>query len=111
MSGRVHPLGASLENVRCETGDLLVSSHACGRLTDEVLDRAVRVGAPVAVLPCCHDLSACETGPLRGWLDGPLAIDVMRALRLEARGYRVRTQTIPGDITPKNRLIIGVPPA
>jgi hypothetical protein len=34
----------------------------------------------------------------------------MRAVRLEARGYRVRTQLIPAAITPKNRLIIGVPP-
>ncbi|MCC6992007.1 MAG: hypothetical protein IT181_23590, partial [Acidobacteria bacterium] len=32
-----------------------------------------------------------------------------RALRLDARGYRVWTQTIPDAITPKNRLLIGVP--
>jgi hypothetical protein len=38
-----------------------------------------------------------------------LAIDVHRALHLESRGYRVWTQHIPEDITPKNRLLIGVP--
>ena len=33
----------------------------------------------------------------------------MRAVRLAQQGYRVWTQTIPGDITPKNRLLIGAP--
>jgi hypothetical protein len=36
-------------------------------------------------------------------------VDVMRAVRLEQRGYRVWTQTIPAAITPKNRLLLGEP--
>ena len=39
----------------------------------------------------------------------PLAVDVMRAVRLEQRGYRVRTQTIPALVTLKNRLLLGEP--
>jgi len=42
-------------------------------------------------------------------MDGALAIDAQRAIRLAGRGYRVRTQTIPAAITPKNRLLIGEP--
>jgi hypothetical protein len=42
-------------------------------------------------------------------VDGALAIDIMRAVRLEQRGYRAWTQVIPADITPKNRLLIGAP--
>jgi hypothetical protein len=38
-----------------------------------------------------------------------MAIDVQRAVRLESRGYRVWTKQIPEEITPKNRLLIGVP--
>ncbi len=45
---------------------------------------------------------------MTGWLDPALAIDVTRATRLEAKGYRVWTQTIPKDITPKNRLLLGL---
>lgn len=86
--------------------DLIVSSHACGALTDVILDAAAAARASVSVLPCCHDLSECDPGPLAGWLDGALAIDVVRAMRLESRGYHVRTQTIPDAITPKNRLLI-----
>jgi hypothetical protein len=42
-------------------------------------------------------------------MDAALAIDATRAARLSAAGYRVRTQTIPSEITPKNRLLIGEP--
>jgi hypothetical protein len=90
--------------------DVVVSIHACGALTDAILDAAVAASASVAVLPCCHDLSSCDAGPLAGWLDGPMAIDTVRAMRLHAHGYRVRTQTIPAAITAKNRLLIGTRP-
>jgi hypothetical protein len=93
-----------------QSDDVVVSSHACGRLTDVVLDRAVAARARVAVLPCCHDLEACDVGGLTGWVEGPLAIDVMRAVRLEQQGYRIWTQSIPAAVTPKNRLLIGAPP-
>jgi hypothetical protein len=46
-----------------------------------------------------------------GWVDGPVAIDIMRAYQLSERGYRIWTQTISGDITPKNRLLLGAPRA
>src|SRR4029077_17668291 len=85
------------------------SSHACGGLTDLVLERALAARARVAVLPCCHDLAVCDRGELDGWLDGPLAIDVMRAVRLRQQGYQVWTRSIPADITPKNRLFMGSP--
>lgn len=102
----------ALESIRLEPGDVVVSSHACGALTDVVLDRAVAVGARVAVLPCCHHVTGGGDSPdLSGWLDGPLAIDVMRAVRLEQQGYRVWTQTIPASVTPKNRLLLASPAA
>jgi hypothetical protein len=37
-----------------------------------------------------------------------LAIDIARAMRLKAHGYRVWSQTIPAKITPKNRLLLGM---
>ena len=66
-----------------------------GALTDIVLARAADAGARVAVLPCCHDVETCEAGALAGWVDPPLAIDLLRACALEQRGYRVWTQTFP----------------
>lgn len=109
LAGRVKTVADDIRNVALAPGHLVVSCHACGALTDVILDAAAAARASVAVLPCCHDLDTCDTGPLAGWLDGPLAIDAMRATRLAARGYDVRTQTIPEAITPKNRLLIGLP--
>lgn len=109
LEGRVTFREQSLDTVALSADDLVVSSHACGALADLVLDRAVAAGARVAVLPCCQDLTVNETGVLSGWVDGALAVDIMRAVRLEQRGYRVRTLRIPQAITPKNRLLLGEP--
>ena len=106
LTGRVQLREADLETLPLERDDLVVSVLACGGLTDLVLERAMTVGARVAVLPCCHDLDNRDLGGLQGWLDGPLAMDVMRCERLRSAGYQVITQQIPGDITPKNRLLL-----
>jgi hypothetical protein len=109
LAGRVEFLSQPMDKVDITPGDLVVSSHACGRLSDVVIDRALSARARVAVLPCCHDLAACDAGDLDGWLDGALAVDVMRATRLRQQGYRVWTLSIPAEITPKNRLLLGTP--
>ena len=109
LQGRVQFLETDLRGVPLLPRDLVVSAHACGGLTDLILARAVEAGATVAVLPCCHDLKAGDLGGLEGWLDGPLAMDVTRVARLRSQGYRVSTQVIPGDITPKNRLLLAEP--
>jgi hypothetical protein len=111
LEGRVSFVARDVSEFALTPGDVVVSSHACGALSDRILERAIAARAVVAVLPCCHDLATCETGPFAGWLDGPLAIDVMRAIRLEQSGYRVWTQMIAAGITPKNRLLLGVPDA
>jgi predicted RNA methylase len=109
LAGRIMFIVSALEDLEIVRTDVVVSSHACGALTDRILDRAVASRARVAVLPCCHDLATCNAGALSGWIDGSVAIDIVRAIRLEQHGYRVWTQTIPAEITPKNRLLIGAP--
>lgn len=89
--------------------DVVVSAHACGPLTDLVLQRSVQANARVAVLPCCHRVGRGDLGGLAGWLEPAVAMDVTRAAWLRARGYAVHTQTIPEAITPQNRLLFGVP--
>ena len=110
LAGRVTLLQAELDSVAAVSGDVLVSCHGCGRLTDDVIDKALTARAGVVVLPCCQATGKCDLGGLAGWLDPALAIDVTRAAKLRAAGYRVHTQTIPAEITPKNRLLLGEPP-
>ena len=109
LRGRVSLVQAPLDDVSLHEDDIVVSSHACGSLTDDILEHAATARVRVAVLPCCHDVRTCDAGALRGWLDPALAIDVRRAERLERLGFRVWTQTIPGAITPKNRLLLAEP--
>ena len=107
LDGRVTYKECSVEAIELHEDDVVVSTHACGALTDVVLSQAVAAGARVAVLPCCHDEDTCDVGALVGWVDLSLAIDVTRAQRLQAQGYVVHTQLIPETITPKNRLLMG----
>lgn len=109
LADRVTFVPSGIEEVAIAATDIVVSSHACGSLTDLVLARAAAARARVAVLPCCHDLDAGDDGGLSGWVDGALAIDIVRASRLQQQRYRIWTQAIPEGITPKNRLLIGAP--
>ena len=111
LAGRVSFESRALDEVALDAGDLVVSCHACGTLTDVVLARAAEAGARVAVLPCCHDAARCDPGELGGWMPDDLAIDATRAARLRRQGYRIWTRTIPADVTPRNRLLIGEPTA
>ena len=109
LAGRITFEERPLAEIQLSARDLVVSVHACGELTDLVLDRASHVGARIAVLPCCHNLDESDTGSLEGWVDGPMAVDIARANRLQEKGYRIYTQTIPSEITPKNRLLLAEP--
>lgn len=110
LEGRVRFSESELEEIPLYSDDVIVSAHACGGLTDLIIGRAITAGARVAVLPCCHNLNGADLGGLQGWMDGPLAMDAARVARLRAQGFQVYTQLIPGDITPKNRLLMAEPP-
>src|SRR5438552_4448216 len=77
LAGRVDFLPRAIDDVELSAEDVVVSSHACGRLTDLVLERAAAARARVAVLPCCHDVDLCDAGDLSGWLDPAVAIDAV----------------------------------
>ena len=109
LKGRFVRARSTVGDFPLRSDDVVVSVHACGALTDQVLQRAVEASAPVAVLPCCHAYRKLDSGGLEGWMPADLAIDATRAARLRAAGYAVHTATIPGDITPKNRLLFGWP--
>jgi hypothetical protein len=109
LEGRLELREASLTDTASGPDDLVVSCHACGSLTDRVIDKAIGASSRVVVLPCCHQQLASEGGGFAGWLDSSLSIDVTRVVRLEASGFRVNTQLIPAAITPKNRLLLAAP--
>ncbi len=99
-----------VEDVPLPAGAALLGVHACGGATDAILDRALGVGGPVALLPCCHPARALPGPPTLGRALGtPLATDIHRTYRLDAAGYRTRWSEIPAAITPMNRVIAAWP--
>lgn len=109
IEGRVRYERARLEEVEVPPEALLISVHACGVLTDGVLDKAIEARCRLAVLPCCHAMDHCDSSGMEAWMDGPMAVDATRVARLRAAGFTVRCATIPADITPYNRLIMARP--
>lgn len=109
LRDRVQLQASDIDAIELTDSDVIVSAHACGSLTDRILERAMQARARVAVLPCCQATSTCDLGGLGGWFDAATAIDVTRAARLREHRYHIHTQLIPADITPKNRLLIGEP--
>lgn len=109
LRDRVSYRVCDLHEVDAGTDDLVVSVHACGPLSDAIIGIALSARARLAVLPCCHDLRACDTGGLEQWMDGPVAVDAVRARRIAAAGYETVATTIPAEITPQNRLLLAQP--
>lgn len=89
-------------------GMSVISTHACGILTDLTIDIAISVKGNVAVLPCCYPESKC-TAPLalQSHLGFENAFDIDRTYKLENAGYHVNWGSIPASISPMNRVIIG----
>jgi hypothetical protein len=109
LDGRVVVEERKIADVVLGPEDVVVATHACGALTDQVIDRVLAARARMALLPCCHDEETCDAGGLRGWLDLETAVDATRVGRLKASGYAVQTQLVPRAITAKNRLLLAAP--
>ncbi len=92
------------------TGASVVAVHACGMRTDRCLEVAMALGGAVAVMPCCYNRASQGVAPevLRRALGAEVAMDVDRTYRLVGAGYKVDWDEIPAEITPMNRVLIGL---
>lgn len=89
----------------------VLAVHACGSLTDTILDEAVACDAALAAMPCCYTGTA-KGAPagVRRALGVSAAADVMRSFKLQGAGYHVDWAAIPRAVTPLNRILVGDPP-
>ncbi|MCI8590502.1 MAG: SAM-dependent methyltransferase [Clostridiales bacterium] len=107
----------NIDAIRESSADLVLSLHACDTATDLVLNQAVKMKADVILsTPCCHHemMGQLTCEPLgfitkHSLLKQKLcdaATDSLRALRLEAEGYKVTVlELIDPEQTPKNMMI------
>ena len=101
-----HEVAGVASRVPPETA--VVSAHGCGGLTDQALELAMKLGGPVAVMPCCcHPRSPTAPAVLYSELGVKDGVDVHRTYRLHDAGYKVLWRYIPEDVTPMNRIIVG----
>ncbi|KAL3912999.1 MAG: hypothetical protein SGARI_000875 [Bacillariaceae sp.] len=95
--------------------NIVISTHACGSLTDDVLRFAaetatateISAAASIAVMPCCY--TGTDKGTpysIRRALGVSMAADIKRSYFLQNLGYHVDFCTIPREITPMNRIIV-----
>lgn len=97
--------------------DFLLSLHACDTATDEAIAKGIDLGARfIVAAPCCqHELadqidseslaSLTKHSMFRLAL-ADIATDALRALALEAMGYRVDVlEFVRPDVTPKNIML------
>jgi len=89
----------------------LVSIHACGHLTDRVIELGLKYKVPFAVMPCCHK----DIPPYFILSDMPLKDcsvrlfhDRVRLRYIREQGFTAHYLNIPRRISPYNRIIIGV---
>lgn len=85
--------------------------HACGELTDWLIDTAVKTRKPFGVMPCCHlnDNNVIKKSILNYFSAKDECIDIARIITIKQSNYRVLVRNISKTITDKNRIIVGVP--
>jgi SAM-dependent methyltransferase len=101
--------------------DVLIALHACDTATDDAIHKGVEAGAAVIVTaPCCHKEvrpQIAVPAQLRGVLrhghllerEAESVTDSLRALLLEAAGYRVKVfEFVSTEHTRKNTMIAAV---
>jgi SAM-dependent methyltransferase len=101
--------------------DMLIALHACDTATDIAIAKGIRSGAKIIVVaPCCHkqlrkELNVSnEMQPIlrHGIMEerqAELLTDGIRALLMEAHGYRTKVfEFISTEHTPKNVMIVGL---
>ncbi len=103
-----------LENYSLQPGYAAIAVHACGDLTDAILEKAVEARVPVAVMPCCYTQNMKKYG-LKTSPDSRLLLysriedyhDTVRLQFLHEQGYEARIERIDPRITPMNNVLIG----
>jgi len=101
--------------------DMLIALHACDTATDDAIYRGIKSDAKIIICaPCCHKQIRKQLNPTsdiyqiskHGILaerQAELLTDGMRALILEAYGYKTKVfEFISTEHTPKNVLLVAV---
>ncbi|WDR04256.1 SAM-dependent methyltransferase [Devosia algicola] len=112
----------AIEQFDSSDASVVIALHACDTATDDAIHKGIAAGAElIAVAPCCHkqirrqieankasnDLDFLLTHGVFMERQAEMVTDGLRALILEAAGYKTRIFEFISDAhTPKNVLIV-----
>ena len=104
-----------------EAMEVLIALHACDTATDLALHMGIRAGAGIIMCaPCCHKqirpqmtappaLAPMLTFGVHMGQQAEMVTDTLRALLLEAHGYRTTLQEFVSlEHTSKNKMLLGI---
>lgn len=110
----------TIESIAIDNPDILIALHACDTATDDAIYRGIEAQARLIVCaPCCHKQIRKEMRSLppvspvlkHGILlerQAEIITDALRALIMEAHGYKTRVfEFVSTEHTPKNLMIVG----
>ncbi len=110
----------TIQEAALDSIDMLIALHACDTATDDAIYKGIKANAKVIICaPCCHKQIRRQMAPQNelknitkhGILlerQAEIVTDTIRALMLEARGYKTKVfEFIATEHTPKNVLIVG----
>ena len=113
------PFEQSLDGISGVSVDgflVFIAIHACGILTDEILEKAVSLSSALAVMPCCYNQNM-KRYDLKNLPDKRKLVyesekdyyDAFRLQYLSENGYSAFLRTISCKITSMNNVLIGIP--
>lgn len=114
--GKIFLEGIEKYNFNHNLNQAVIAVHACGELTDKILEKAVKARMPVAVMPCCYNSKMKKyrltSPPERRILLYSRILDYYDSSRvrfLEENNYHTFLLKAKEAPTPMNNVIIGLP--
>ncbi len=94
-----------------KTKTIVTAIHACGDLTDTLIDSAIKITKPYAVVPCCYseNNTVVDKKFLEYFTTPCECIDIARILKTQNSNYKALVREISKYVTDKNRILIGLP--
>lgn len=94
----------------------VVAVHACGELTDRVIDMSIEHKLPFAVMTCCHSFRLIDRylgltidHHILNYTNFQNYLDNARLSYIRSKGYFSVIEKINESVSKENRIIIGLP--